>query len=341
MDGRRHHRIVVTERGGPEVLQWVPEPIPVPAADAARVKVEVAGVSAFDLMVRASRFPGFPRVPFTPGVDVVGVVDKVGERVAGVRPGDRVVASTGLAGGGYAECICLPAGNLVPLPDGVDGAEAVCLVANYLTAHIALHRVTRVESGERILVQGAAGGVGTALLELGGLAGLEMYGTASRHNHAVVAAFGAIPIDYHVENVVERIRALTGDGVDAVFDPVGGGGQLWRSYRALNRHGRLVWIGVAATSRFGIRVIPISLLTQLVLKLIPDGRRVPLMPNAGKVAESEHAWYFETLTDLLDLLAAGKIRPVIAERVPLREAARAHRLLERGGQAGKVVLTAP
>jgi NADPH2:quinone reductase len=237
-------------------------------------------------------------------------------------------------GGGYTEFICLPASELVPVPPDVDPAEAVCVVVNYLTAHMAMHRTANVQSGERILVQGAAGGTGTALLELGKLAGLEMYGTASKHNHELVSSLGATPIDYRNEDFVKRIRSLTGDGVDVVFDPVGGARQLWRSYRVLRKDGRLVWFGVAATKKGGLLVIPLTLLTVFLLKLIPDGKQVPLAPDLSE----DKAWYRETLTELLDLLAAGKIKPVVAERIPLFEAARAHELLERGGYAGKVVL---
>jgi NADPH:quinone reductase-like Zn-dependent oxidoreductase len=197
-----------------------------------------------------------------------------------------------------------------------------------------MHRTANVQSGERILVQGAAGGVGTALLQLGRLAGLEMYGTASKYNHDLVSSLGATPIDYHSEDVVRRIRDLTGDGVDVVFDPIGGAGQLWRSKRALRKGGRLVWFGVAATKKSGLRVIPLTLLTVGLLKLLPDGKQVQTTPDLSK----DNAWYRETLAELLDLLAAGKLKPIVAERIPLFEAGRAHELLERGGYAGKVVL---
>jgi NADPH:quinone reductase-like Zn-dependent oxidoreductase len=210
-------------------------------------------------------------VPFTPGVDIVGVVDKLGEGVSTPEPGQRVVLGPFHGGGGYVEFVCRPASELVAVPSDVDPAEAVCLVANYLTAYLALHQTARVQSGECVLVHGAAGGVGTALLELGTLAGLELYGTASRHNHQLVSALGATPIDYRSEDFVERIRRLTGDGVDAVFDPIGGALQLWRSYRALRNGGRLVWFGVAATSKAGMRVIPLSLLTH-----VGQGRRADL-----------------------------------------------------------------
>ncbi len=339
----KHHRVVVTRHGGPDVLQVLEEDRPEPQSGEVRVKVLAAGVSAYDLMFRGSGlFPGTPRVPFTLGVDVVGVVDKLGQEVStaeldsAFELGQRVAGATFSRGGlgGYAEFICLPTSDLVPVPSGVDPVEAVCLVANYLTAYTALHKSANVQSGERVLVHGAAGGVGTALLELGRLAGLEMYGTASRYNHELVSALGATPIDYRTENFVRRIRSITGDGVDVVFDPIGGVRQLWRSHKALCKGGRLVWFGVAATKKKGLRVIPLTLLMVFLLKLIPGGKQTLLFPELGE----DNAWYRETLSALLDLLAAGKIKPVVAERIPLAEAARAHELLERGGYAGKVVL---
>ena len=333
----KYHRVVVTQHGGPDVLQVVEEDLPEPRAGEARVKVLAAGVSAYDLMFRRSgSLPETPRVPFTLGEDVVGVADKLGEGVSTVEPGQMVAGATfclGL-GGGYAEHVCLPASELVPVPSGVDPVEVACVVVNYLTAHMAMHRTANVRSGERVLIHGAAGGVGTALLQLGKLAGLEMYGTASKYNHELVSALGATPIDYRTENFVERIHSLTGNGVDVVFDPIGGARQLWRSYRALRKDGRLAWFGVAATKKKGMLVIPLTMLMVFLLKLIPDGKQTPLAPDIGK----DNAWYRETLAELFDMLADGSIKPVVAERIPLLEAARAHELLERGGYAGKVVL---
>jgi NADPH:quinone reductase-like Zn-dependent oxidoreductase len=331
MEQATTHRIVVPKRGGPDVLEFIDEIPPKPEAGEVRIRVATAGVSAFDLMVRSRSFPGFPKVPFTPGCDIVGIVDELGEGVTSVEPG-QMVAGGPFPSGGYTESICLPAPDLVPIPPGIDPAAAVCLVANYTTAHLMLHEVAKVEPGQHILVQGAAGGVGTATLDLGRLAGLEMYGTASPKNHELVAGFGATPIDYRNENVAERVRSLTGGGVDAVFDPIGGARQLWRSYRTLRKGGCLVWFGVAAIKSKGIWVIPTSLATRLFLSLLPDGKHAPLTPDLEKIDHKPR------LAELLDLLAAGKLQPVVAERIPLREAGRAHALLERGGHAGRVVL---
>jgi NADPH:quinone reductase-like Zn-dependent oxidoreductase len=149
-----------------------------------------------------------------------------------------------------------------------------------------------------------------------------------------VSALGATTIDYRTEDFVERIRSLTGDGVDAVFDPIGGAGQIWRSYRALRKGGRLAWFGMVASKKSGMRVIPLSLLMVFLLKLIPDSKQAPLTEDISK----DNAWYRETLAELLDWLAEGRIKPVVAERIPLVGAVRAHERLDRGGYAGKMVL---
>ena len=333
----KNHRVVVTRHGGPDVLQMVAEDLPEPRSGEVRVKVLAAGISAYDLMHRSSGWlPGTPKPPFTLGEDIVGIVDKLGGGVSTLALGQMVAGATfclGL-GGGYAEFVCLPAGELVLVPAGVDPTEAICMVVNYLTAHMAMHRTAQVQRGERVLVHGAAGGVGSALLELGKLAGLEMFGTASGYSHDRVSALGATPIDYRTEDFVQRVHQLTGEGVDVVFDPIGGFRQLWRSHQALKRNGRLTWFGVAAAKQTGLKVIPLTLLMVILLKLFPGGKQLLLTPDLGK----DNAWYQQTLAELLDLLAAGKIKPIVAARCPLAEAARAHELLERGGYAGKVVL---
>ena len=325
-----YRRVVATKPGGPDVLQVVEEALPEPKADEVRVKTLAAGVSAYDVMVRSSRLMP-PKHPFTPGVDIVGVVDKCGEGTAGFEPGQRVAALLGFGNGGYAEYVCVPAKELVPVPSDLDPAEVVCLVANYLTAHRVLYEDAKALRGEKILVQGAAGGVGTAILQLGRLEELEIYGTASKRNHELVSSLGATPIDYKNESVVKRVRELTDGGVDAAFDPIGGLRQLRRSYRCLRKGGRLVWYGVAASKYHGIRIIPLSIMTMLLLKLIPDGRTAIFSSDPSDYAQ-------RVLPKLLHLLAQGKLKPVIAERIPLVEARRAHESVERGGYAGKYVL---
>ena len=338
----KNHRVVVTEHGGPEVLQLAEEELPEPRAGEVRVQVLAAGVSAFDLIYRRwAHLPGSPKLPFTLGEDVVGIVDENGPGATTFEDGQMVAGGTWAlgVGGGYAEYLCLPEAELVAVPGGVDPAEAVCLVVNYLTAHQHLHDIGSARSGERILVHGAAGGVGTAVLQLGKLAGLEMFGTAARDQHDLVSSLGATPIDYQTEDFVARIQALTGDGVDVVIDPIGGAKHLWRCNRALRRGGRLVWLGSAAVDKQGLRVAPLSMAMTFLLRLLPDGKRAPRCPTMAKYAQAHPNWYRTTLTELLDALATHQLEPVIAQRIPLVEAAKAHELLERGGHTGKVVLT--
>ncbi|MFW2383048.1 MAG: zinc-binding dehydrogenase [Acidimicrobiales bacterium] len=338
MTARRNHRIVVTKRGGPDVLEFVEDDLPEPAQGEVRVRVEGAGVSAYDVMVRSISMPGNPKTPYTPGEDIAGVIDALGPGVTDLELGQAVAGWTFGDMGGYSEYLCGPAERFVPLPPGLDPVDAAAMVINYLTAHLYLHLTAKVHNGEQILVHGAAGGLGSALVQLGGLAGLEMYGTASTRNQPVVSSLGATAIDYRTEDFVDRIQQLTGDGVDVVFDTVSGSRQLWRSSRALRKGGRLVPIGSVATKLGGMKVIPLSLLTIGALKLIPDGRSVPLSPNMMKYPQANLDWYRNTLTELLELAANGTLKPIV-ERIPMAEAARAHELITLGHNAGKIVLT--
>jgi NADPH:quinone reductase len=331
----KYKRVVISRSGGPEVLKVVEEELPEPRPGEARVKILAAGVGFVDLLLREGLYPGGPRKPFSPGFDIVGIVDKSGEGLSTVRPGQMVAALPRF--GGYAEFICLPEKKLVPVPDGLDPAEAVCLVLNYVTAHQLLHRAAQVRPGERILIHGAGGGVGTALLQLGKIAGLEMYGTASRAKHEVVSRLGGIPIDYRTEDFVERIRHLTGDGVDAAFDPIGG--TNWRrSLQTLRKGGRLVPYGASALLSEGKLKAVLGFLDLMFLKLFPNGRKVMWMFGTTARPYSSPELCRKDLSMLFDLLAQGKIKPIIADRIPLIEAARAHDRLGKKAVTGKLVL---
>src|SRR5690242_532583 len=244
----RHTRVVVTHYGGPDELRLIDEECPEPKDDEVRVRVLAAGVSLPDVMMREGIHPETPSVPFTPGWDVVGVVDRLGERVAGLEPGELVAALP--ITGAYAEFICLRQRELVPVPSGLDAAEAVSLVLNYVTAYQMLHRSAHVRPGQRVLIHGAAGGVGSALLQLGHVAGLQMYGTCSSRGSSTVVDLGGIPIDYEHHDFVDEISRLTGDGVDVVFDGIGGA-HIWRSRKALRPRGRVVAYGLTSSLRGG------------------------------------------------------------------------------------------
>jgi NADPH2:quinone reductase len=236
----KHTLIIVTHYGGPDALRVVEEECPEPKAGEVRVRVLAAGVALPDIMAREGVHPETPRVPFTPGWDLVGVVERLGAGVSGIETG-QIVAAMPIKGA-YAEFVCLPQSELVPVPSGLDPAEAVSLVLNYITAYQMLHRSAKVRSGQRVLIHGASGGVGTALLQLGRLAGLEMYGTCSARGAPAVSELGAIPIDYKQQDFVKEINRLTSEGVNVVFDPLGGA-HLWHSRQALRRGGKVVGYG--------------------------------------------------------------------------------------------------
>jgi NADPH2:quinone reductase len=342
----KSRRIVVSHYGGPDALQVVDEECPEPKRGDVRVKVIAAGVSLPDLMMREGIHPETPALPFTPGWDVVGVVDRLGEGVSGITTG-QVVAALPIRGG-YSEFICLPRREWVPVPEGLDAAEAVSLILNYVTAFQMLHRSARVRAGQRVLIHGAAGGVGTALLQLGRVAGLEMFGTCSSRTAAVVAELGGTPIDYEHQDFVSEIKRLTGDGVDAVFDSLGGR-HIWRSCRALCPGGRVVAYGLTASLRSGrlatgasgrrhrFRAIGMFAWYTLASRVLSNRRRVvPYSIQWLKRAKPEQ--FREDLATLFDLLQQRKISPLVAHRFPLVAARSAHELLGTGGVAGKLVL---
>jgi NADPH2:quinone reductase len=342
----RHTRIIVTHYGGPDALQLVEEECPEPKAGEVRARVLAACVSLPDIMAREGVHPETPLVPFTPGWDLVGVVDRLGDGVSEIELGQRVAAMP--IHGAYAEFVCLPQRELIPVPSGLDAAEAVSLVLNYITAYQMLHRSAHVRAGQRALIHGAAGGVGTALLQLGRLAGLEMYGTCSSRGAPAVSDLGGIPIDYQHQDFLEEIHSLAREGVDVVFDPIGGT-HLWHSRKALRPGGRVVGYGLTtslrgeglASGRPGrrqrFRGTAIFGLYIAGGWLLPGRKRVvPYSIQTLKRLKS--AWFRQDLIALLDLLQQRKIKPLIAQRFPLAEAKHAQEFLGRGGVIGKIVL---
>ena len=188
----KYRHVVVRRTGGPEVMQIVEDELPAPISGQVLVKILAADVGFSDVNIRRGRYPGGPRPPFTPGYAIAGVVERLGPDAPGLEAGQAVAALTFY--GGYSQYIVLPAKELYPVPAGVDPGEAVTLVFNYVAAYQMLHRVAHVAAGQRILVHGAAGGLGTAFLELGHLGGLKMYGTASKPKHGLVQRLGATPL---------------------------------------------------------------------------------------------------------------------------------------------------
>ncbi|HEX6505691.1 MAG TPA: medium chain dehydrogenase/reductase family protein [Terriglobales bacterium] len=342
----RQAKVLVTRYGGPEVITVAEQECPTPMPGEVRVKVLAAGVSLPDVLAREGVHPETPRLPYTPGWDLVGIVDQIGEGVSGFQLGQTLAAMP--ISGCYAQYVCLPRRKFIPVPEGLDPAEAVAVVLNYITAYQMLHRSAKVKPGQRVLIHGASGGVGSAFLQLGRLAGVEMYGTCSAKAAEVVKELGATPIDYRNSDFVQEIRRLTGDGVDAVFDGIGGD-NLWRSRQALREGGRVVVYGFQAklhggrmasgapSGRHPIRQS--AILGWYILRnwFLP-GRKRMAPYSIQWLMRLKPAWFRHDLLTLFDLLQQNKIKPLIAQRLPLEQARHAHELLGKGGVIGKIVL---
>jgi NADPH2:quinone reductase len=331
-----YKKVIITAFGGPEVLKVVTEnSLPAPQKGEVRIRTLATSACFTDTMVRKGIYFGVKeKPPFAPGYDVVGVVDELGEGVTHLRKGQRVAELT--VTGAYSEYLCLPAANCVPVPDSVDPAEAVSLVLTYVTAFQMMHRVAKVKPGSRILVHGASGAVGTALLQLGSLHGLEMYGTMSESYRDFVSSMGATPIDYQKEDFVEIIEDLNPKGVDAVFDAIGGN-NFKRSFRCLRKGGTLVAYGSynASIGKEGGSAWSYADLVFRSMLTIGKSASIYIITS---LKEKHPDWFREDLMELLHLLEQKKIKPVISKKLPLTEAAEAHRILESRGVKGKIVL---
>ena len=338
----KYKHVIVSQFGGPENLLLAQDELPEPRANEVRLKVLAAGVSFADIMMRQGIHPeswNLGRTPFTPGWDVVGIVDKLGDKVSTTWQTGQIVAALPIVGG-YSEYICLPSDELVPVPTGLDHAEAVSLVLNYTTAYQIFHRCAHIRPGETILINGgAAGGVGTALLQLGKLANLrKMYGTVSSEKHDIVSSLGGIPLDYKSVDLVREIIKLTGHdddskddpGVDAVLDGIGGK-SFQSSYEILRSGGRLVAYGGTPTADLGYWMM------MLTMNVVSEEKKF-ILYSIQTLKRLKPDWFYEDLTLLFDMLKQGKIKPIVAAKIPLNRAAQAHELLAGGSVKGKIVL---
>ena len=326
----KYKSVIVTKRGGPEVLQVIENDLRAPDAGEVRIRILATPVCQDDIAARIGNRPFLPKIPFVPGYTILGVVDAIGEGVTNVAVGDRVAALTNF--GGYAEYIFLDEEHLVHVPTTLDPAEAVVLILNYLVAYQVLHRIAQVKPDDKVLIVGASGGVGTAFLQLGKLANLTMYGIASRSKHSVLTEHGATPIDYHTQDFVEVIRKAEPDGLDFVFNGMGEE-YVERGLAVLRRGGALVhYGGPQSFSRFMLLLAKFAL-----FNLLPNGRAIKgYGTHRGDINLFKEDW-----TKLFKLLEEGKIKPIIAKKFPILEAAKANELLESGQVIGNIVLLAP
>jgi NADPH:quinone reductase len=334
-----HNQVVQVRRfGGPDGLEVVDAPLPAAGPGEVRVRVLASGLEYTDIVIRRHLYPQtmLRRPPFVLGYDVVGEIDQLGDGVIGFQVGDRVADMTVL--GSNATYRALRADHLTRVPVGVDAAEAAALILSWTTAYQLLHRTARVQRGQRVLVHGAAGNVGQALLGLGRLAGVELWGTARGEHAELIRGLGATPIDYQREDFTRVLPS----GFDVVFDGIGEDGYR-RSFAALKRGGLLCAYGYTAGVQAQHRLLTILMwvarvyLWRQLLSCLPGGKRIRVY-SINAMRARHPAWFKKDLGRLFGLLAARAIRPRVAERISFDKVAEAHRRLEAGGLDGKLVL---
>jgi NADPH:quinone reductase-like Zn-dependent oxidoreductase len=306
-------------------------PLVAPARGELRVRIKACGLGATDLIMLAGKYRFAPKLAVVGGYEIAGEVDAIGEGVTGFRIGQRVAALT--VHGGFAEYLTREALHFVPIPDAVSDLDAAAVILNYVSAWQMIHRVANVQRGSRALVTGAAGGVGTALLQLLALQGVTAYGSASVGKHALVKKLGGIPLDYRKAPVDRLLRAQEPGGVDVAFDAIGGR-SIGQCVRAVRRGGTVVGYGFMgaitqlAQARMFFDVFAGSRLF---------GRRGTFY-GISLLYRKNPQPFLEDLPKIFAALAEHRIEPVIATTFPLLEARGALELLASGKAAGKIVL---
>jgi NADPH:quinone reductase-like Zn-dependent oxidoreductase len=339
--------MVVRRYGPPEVFESQQMPDPRPKAGEVLIRVRTIGVNFADLLQRMGLYPGTPKPPFVPGLEIAGVVEKTAE--AGrpgegqpLRPGDAVAAFSQF--NAYAEWVAIPAHDVYPLPAGMPFEDAAAIPVNYLTAYHAIVTMGNLQAADRILIHGAAGGVGIAAVQLSRARGLVIFGTAGPDKQEYLRKIGVDhAIDYKKTDFVQAVEKFAPGGIEMVMDPIGGK-TLARSYECLGSTGRLVVCGFSAAAGPGVRRNWLHALAELMqmprfhpLKLMRQNISIIGVNLSGLQARG--ALLRSELDELFRLYAAGKIKPVIAKTFPLAQAAAAHRFIHDRKNIGKVILT--
>jgi NADPH:quinone reductase-like Zn-dependent oxidoreductase len=326
-----YRAVMLTGRGDPDVLREVDLPLTEPGPGEVRIAVRATGAGGTDILMRRGFYPYAPRMPFVPGYEVVGVVEALGNAVTNLALGERVAGL--IIHGGYAEKLVRPAADFVPVPDGVDDATAVALLLNYATAWQAMHRIAKVKPKDTVLVTGANGGVGTAMLELLRLSGNRVLAAASARSHDLVQSLGATSVESRARPIDAGVRAIVPSGADITFDNLGGRFTA-AAIRATRRGGLVVGIGFAGTKN-NFLAVPLSL-GRLFTGAAFAGRKAKFF-GVTQLYRKDPVPLRQDLATLFLLARDGKIHPRIAARLPLLAARPAAEMMERGGVDGKIV----
>lgn len=319
--------IVVTRTGGAEVLEWQQIPTPSPGPGQVLVRVHAAGVNFVDVYIREGRYPS--ALPFTPGQEGAGTVERVGEGVSAFQPGDAVAWAASY--GSYAEFVLVDAQKLLPVPDGVSLSEAAAVLVQGITAHYLAHDTYAIKAGDTVLVHAGAGGVGLLLTQMAVQRGARVLTTVSTHEKAELslAAGSDRAILYTQENFRERVLAETGgQGIPVVYDSVGKT-TFEDSLRCLRPRGLLALYGASSGAVAPFDLIRLSQMGSLYVTR-------PTMKDYLQTRQQlEHR-----AGELFSWIAEGKLRVRVGHRYKLEDAAQAHRDLESRATTGKILLTA-
>ncbi len=326
-----YRAVMLTGKGEPDLLREVELPLVEPGPGEVRLAVRATGAGGTDIIMRRGFYPYAPKIPFVPGYEVVGDVEALGAGVTNLKIGQRVAGL--MVHGGYAEKLVRAAVEFVQVPEGVDDATAVALILNYATAYQAIHRIAKVKAGDSVLVTGANGGVGTAMLELLRPTGARVFGAAAARHHDLVRSLNATPIESRTEGIDAGIRRLLPEGVDIAIDNLGGP-FVGQAMRATRRGGMVVGIGFSATG--GTVGGFLRTLAALYLKGALSGRRSTFF-GITQLYRKDPRPFREDLATLFNLAKQGAISPRIAARLPLLAARQAAEMMEKGGFEGKIV----
>ncbi|MET9084010.1 NAD(P)H-quinone oxidoreductase [Streptomyces sp. NPDC004237] len=324
------HAITIPEPGGPEALVWDEVPDPVPAEGEVLVEVVASAVNRADIMQRQGFYDPPPGASPYPGLECSGRIIAVGSGVSGWSVGDEVCAL--LAGGGYAEKVAVPAGQLLPVPEGVDLKQAAALPEVVCTVWSNVFMISHLRPGETLLVHGGSSGIGTMAIQLGKAVGARVAVTAgTKEKLDFCAELGAdILVNYREQDFVAELKQATdGAGADVILDNMGAK-YLDRNVRALAVNGRLAIIGLQGGGKGELNIG--ALLGKRAAISATSLRARPLAEKAAIVAAArEHVW---------PLIAAGHVHPVVDRELPMAEAAQAQRTVEASEHIGKVLLVA-
>jgi NADPH:quinone reductase-like Zn-dependent oxidoreductase len=338
--------VVLTGHGGPEVLEVQERPDPPVGSGEVRIAVRASGLNFADTAARVGLYPDAPKPPCVLGYEVSGEVESVGDGVTSFSPGDRVVAGSRF--GGQASLVSVPEAQVLPLADRLSFEQGAAIPVNYSTAYCGLVIMGGIERGERALIHAAAGGVGTAAVQIAKMRGAEVFGTASAGKHEAIRELGVDhAIDYRNQDFeAEVMRITNGEGVDVAFDALGPS-SFRKDYRLLRQGGRMIMYGLSEAQQGTSRSLPsvFRSLATMPFATVPWWKSLGVMnENKGVFGLNMLSWWdregsIERITGpLIEELESGGLEPVVAESFPFERAGDAHQYLAERRNIGKVVL---